>query len=401
VDDADMEVTKHAQFDAGDLPPVLCCEQTVQGWRGLTADGVILNVNGNTIPDSLSIVQNGTAIGVRAVPRPANDGAIDRYLQHFDRASALMRSNQSVAALVEVDAALATASTTTARFNRGLILLQLGRWPEGFDEYQHCEYLSSFLRPLARTALDLGLRRWRGEDIAGKRLLLVHDHGFGDTIMMLRFVPQLKAMGADVVLMVPPELERLASQFGQVEGDMKEGDYFCSFLALLHVLRVTPDKICTAPYLRPDEKLIRKWRRTARGRKHNKIGIAWAVGQQYDGDYPRSLPLDLVTSSLGRTSGLISVQKQGGAEADRLGVKCFQFADFADCAALMSLLDEIVTIDTAALHLAGAIGHPRITALLSHWSSWRWLSPLYQNVQFCRQDAPGDWASALAKRCCR
>ena len=74
------------------------------------------------------------------------------------------------------------------------------------------------------------------------------------------------------------------------------------------------------------------------------------------------------------------------------------FDDFADCAALMSLMDEIVTVDTAAVHLAGAIGHPKITLLLSRWHSWRWQMPLYPNVCVCVQASEGDWDSAFTQR---
>lgn len=80
-------------------------------------------------------------------------------------------------------------------------------------------------------------------------------------------------------------------------------------------------------------------------------------------------------------------------------VNTFSFRDFEDAAAFMVLMDEIVTVDTAAAHVAGSIGHPRITLLLPWWSSWRWRSdyPLYANMRICQQSAPGDWASALAK----
>jgi hypothetical protein len=82
-----------------------------------------------------------------------------------------------------------------------------------------------------------------------------------------------------------------------------------------------------------------------------------------------------------------------------MGVNTFAFRDLDDAAAYMALMDEIVTVDTATAHVAGSIGHLRITLLLSHWSSWRWRSdhPLYQNMRVCQQDAPGDWVSALAK----
>ena len=63
----------------------------------------------------------------------------------------------------------------------------------------------------------------------------------------------------------------------------------------------------------------------------------------------------------------------------------------------MLQMDVIVSVDTAALHLAGAIGHPKVYGLLSHWSSWRWIARWYDNGRLCRQSSDGDWASALAQ----
>jgi hypothetical protein len=94
---------------------------------------------------------------------------------------------------------------------------------------------------------------------------------------------------------------------------------------------------------------------------------------------------------------LHSVQTQGAEEAQALGVRVHQLEDFYACAALMLAMDRIVSIDTAALHLAGAIGHPRVDGLLSHWASWRWVAPWYSNVRLCRQTSNGDWSSALAQ----
>jgi ADP-heptose:LPS heptosyltransferase len=48
----------------------------------------------------------------------------------------------------------------------------------------------------------------------------------------------------------------------------------------------------------------------------------------------------------------------------------------------MMQMDEIVTVDTAAAHLAGAIGHPNVTLMLSQWHSWRWHNnPFYPHVR--------------------
>jgi ADP-heptose:LPS heptosyltransferase len=101
---------------------------------------------------------------------------------------------------------------------------------------------------------------------------------------------------------------------------------------------------------------------------------------------------------LGHDVELHSVQTQGAEQAEQLGVTTHEFEDFADCAQTMLAMDEIISVDTAALHLAGAIGHPRVTGLLSYWSSWRWVARWYDNVTLLRQSVDGDWTSALAQR---
>jgi ADP-heptose:LPS heptosyltransferase len=86
-------------------------------------------------------------------------------------------------------------------------------------------------------------------------------------------------------------------------------------------------------------------------------------------------------------------------------------ADFADTAAIVSLLDLLITVDTGPAHIAGALGRP-VWLLLPQRSEWRWLrdradSPWYPGVmRLFRQppDAPS-WdgeirtvAAALASR---
>ena len=86
----------------------------------------------------------------------------------------------------------------------------------------------------------------------------------------------------------------------------------------------------------------------------------------------------LLIDALPIDAELYSLQAQSADEAQAFGVQITELEDFADCAALASLMDEVICVDTAALHVAGAIGHQRVTALLSHWVSWRWRdNPFY------------------------
>jgi ADP-heptose:LPS heptosyltransferase len=75
--------------------------------------------------------------------------------------------------------------------------------------------------------------------------------------------------------------------------------------------------------------------------------------------------------------------------------------DFADTAALISNLDLILGVDTAVVHLAGAMGKP-VWIMLPAIPDWRWLlvredSPWYPTAKLLRQKAPDDWAGVLSR----
>jgi hypothetical protein len=366
--------------DLPELDPVIFHELTDYGWRGLTQQGEVLEVKSadhvtiDTVPSEIIVACAGKRIGRRAV---RNDIAvnIDDYLAHFNAVVSLYKGNRAAEALIESDAALKAAPTLRAKFNRAMILLALGRWAEGFDEYWQCEQQAPFMRPQVRAALDRGLKPWSGESLSGKRLLLQHAHGFGDSLMMLRYLPTLRALGADVVMDVPPPLERLAQQCGSLASESEGADFFCPMLHLLRMLHVIPDAVDGRPYLAADKP--QAWPRCEQlGRQEGtpaprRVGIAWSIGTPSDGDYPREIPLAELVVALGNAD-LHSVQIQDADEARALGVHVHEFEDFADCAALMMTMDEIVTVDTAALHLAEG---RRLTVLLRPRTSRRPLIP--------------------------
>ena len=385
------------------LDPVIAHERTDYGWRGLTAQGEVLEVkqaNGHAIevPVEIVVARNGIPIGRRKVSneRPLS---IDNYLVHFNRVVGYYRANDLAQAMLESDLTLAIAPTLRAKFNRAMVLLAAGQWQEGLAEYWQCEQEPPFMRPQVQAALGEGMRPWLGEDLKGKSILLMHAHGFGDSIMMLRYVPVLRARGAEVYLKVPEELERLAAQQDAlIVGQLIDVDYFCPLLHLLHFLKVIPDGVIgRGSYLEVEQTDVLRWHENVISEK-KKIGVAWSIGKPSLGDYPREIELEPLVDVLrggGEDVDIHSVQTQGRDEAVKLGVKTHYFEDFADCAALMMAMDEIVSVDTAALHLAGAIGHPRVFGLLSHWASWRWVAPWYENIEFRRQPAEGDWLGAL------
>jgi hypothetical protein len=361
------------------LSDYVAAEPTAIGWRGLTQSGEIHEVRS----------ASGMPAGV------SSRSIVAEYQQHHDRAVELFWQQRLDEALSEIDAAMALAATGRAAWNRSQILLALGRWREGLAEYERRFEPFTLMKPEMAAAAER-LPRWHGEPLEGKRLLVIAEQGFGDQIMMLRFVRAMCANGAAVGLMLPSELKRLASRLATVD-DGSSADFYVPIMSLLHELQQTPGTIPRGTYLTVEPQLTGKWIKRWGERPGRKVGIAWSTAIRMPSDFKRAIPLAQLVGALGGPDGLVSVQTQEREEAEQLGVTTFDFEDFADCAALMMTLDKIVTVDTAAVHLAGAIGHPNVTMLLSHVHSWRWLAPWYPNVRFCRQRTEGDWASALAQ----
>jgi ADP-heptose:LPS heptosyltransferase len=75
------------------------------------------------------------------------------------------------------------------------------------------------------------------------------------------------------------------------------------------------------------------------------------------------------------------------------------FTDLADTAAVLAMLDLVISVDTSIAHLAGAMG--KVVALLLPFASdFRWLldrgdSPWYPTMRLYRQPAIGDWDTPL------
>jgi ADP-heptose:LPS heptosyltransferase len=101
----------------------------------------------------------------------------------------------------------------------------------------------------------------------------------------------------------------------------------------------------------------------------------------------------------------VSVQKEvSGPQAELLrayGVTQLGqgFTDLADTAAVLAMLDLVISVDTSVAHLAGAMGKA-VALLLPFAPDFRWLldrtdSPWYPTMRLYRQPAIGDWHTPL------
>ena len=291
-----------------------------------------------------------------------------------------------------------------ARWNLGFTQLLLGDYAQGWLNYEWRHQPAGRLRQFEEP-------RWDGRPVPDQPLRLWNEQGLGDAIQFARFIPAAQARGAQVQLETAPPLERLfASLACRLIAPSSSLRNACQMplLSLPALLETRLDTIPPAPYLTATATHRRKFRALLAEtlpRGDLRVGLAWSGNPHHARDRQRSLPPRLIPSLTGALHGelpgvsFVSVQR--GAPPS--GVVTFDdhIADFADTAGLMANLDLIVSVDTAAAHLAGAIGLP-VWLLLSYAPDFRWLldredSPWYPTMRLFRQRRLGDWSHLLAR----
>lgn len=338
--------------------------------------------------------------------RQAAELAADRFQPWHNLGNALLDQHQPEAAIAAFDRALALAPEDAAsRVHRAQALLLLGRYAEGFVEYEWRWRLPATLT--LRGGLTTPL--WDGAPLAGRRLLLYAEQGFGDTLQFARFVPMAAQRGGRIILDVPPALHRLlsglpgAAQVSRQDAPAPDHDLRLPLMSLPHALGVTVETLPAAPYLPvPDPG---PWAGRLAHLSGRKVGLAWKALAEKRGSALRSAPLAAL-SPLFALPGIswISLQKDVPAEDRPLPPHMpdvsGHLGDFADTAALIAGLDLVVTVDTAVAHLAGAMGKP-VWVMLPAGCDWRWLmaredSPWYPTARLFRLTREAGWAGIAA-----
>jgi tetratricopeptide (TPR) repeat protein len=309
-----------------------------------------------------------------------------------------------------------------AHCNRAVLLLRCGRFAEGFAEYEW----RWRTRPPKSPPRDFPQPPWNGEDIRDATIMLHAEQGFGDTLQFCRYAPLVARRCGKVYLEVPRALLRLLRQSLGAENleviprladfpathALPRTDYHCPLLSLPRVLGTSlVDVPADIPYLAADAAQAAAWSQRLADLPGRKVGLVWAGLPQYADDAHRSLPLERL-APLGGVAGVTFISLQTGAPAGQAAVPppgltlhdaSAGLRDFADTAALVAALDLVISVDTAAAHLAGALG-TKVWLLNRFDTDWRWLidraaSPWYPTVRIFRQPRRGDWDSVLAHVC--
>ncbi|HVT87836.1 MAG TPA: tetratricopeptide repeat protein [Tepidisphaeraceae bacterium] len=263
-------------------------------------------------------------------------------------------------------------------------------------------------KELGLTIQNFAQPRWDGSDLNGRRILLYAEQGFGDAIQFVRYVPMVQAQGGRVILAVAGELVRLMKQLPDVKQIVAHGDAMpafdlqCPLLSLPGIFKTKLDTIpVRVPYLQAKNDHSR-WRKRMGEVNKKKIGLVWAGRPEHRNDANRSLKFRQLAPILDDKFIFYSLQKGPASEQARttnLIDWTNEIKDFADAAGLMENLDLIITVDTAAAHLAGAMGKV-VWVLLPFLPDWRWMmkredSPWYPTMRLFRQPTIGDWETPI------
>lgn len=292
-----------------------------------------------------------------------------------------------------------------AHVNLAIALLFDGQLEEGFEEYEW-RLKPPFSNPVSRAA-----PLWDGLVDPNGTLLLYAEQGFGDIIQFARYIPFIAKEGMRVVVQCPAALEDLLQGVEGVASTSRTDEPLpphtaqLPLLSLPRLFETRIDRIPkNIPYLQVPFGRSRAWQKRLNDMGETiKVGLRWAGNPANTEDRHRSIPLFRFAGLAGMEQvTFISLDNAPIREEDA-GTACqiglvdvsSELTDFVETAALIANLDMVIAVDTAVLHLAGALGRPA-WALLRHSPHWPWLldrndSPWYPSLHLFRQERAGDW----------
>ncbi len=310
-----------------------------------------------------------------------------------------------------------------ARLNRALARLKLGRFDDGWPDYEARKSARGNYVPRA-----LPLPEWRGQSLRDKKLLIYAEQGLGDQIMFASCVPDvLTAVKSCMIECAPPLVPLFRRSFpsaaleSQAQGDAGLArlaqaagiDYQVAIGSLPAQFRKrNSDFPRHAGYLHADAARIDYWRNRLDALGPGlKIGISWSGGAPSTRGASRSTRLAEWLPILQQAAchfvnlqyGNVGDELQAISRERQIVIHDWPEAieNYDETAALVTALDLVISVQTALVHLAGALGKP-VWVILQAACEWRYggqgeTMPWYPGVRLLRQPRPGDWHSVVMR----
>ena len=338
---------------------------------------------------------------------------------HYNRGKVLNGNKQIEEALASYDKAIEfNFDFAEAHHNKSLSLLLLGKFEEGFREYEWRWKTQNF------TSKKIRSKKPEWTTGARQRVLVWAEQGVGDEVMFGTLLQDFKAHCTELIVEAD---ERLLPLY---QRSMPEGITFVPRQSVVpeHAYDSQISMASLCQYLRNDEAHFLQARkaylkndpqRCHRIRDELQLqagrlvcGISWH-SQNTDIGASKSIALKELIRHLDLPECQWVNLQYGDMNAEiakvnaELGVEILQCPsvdnrqDMDGLASLIDACDVIVSISNTTVHLAGALGK-EVHVMLPFCADWRWLhnrsdSIWYPHVHLHRQPTPGDWDSVFAQ----
>jgi hypothetical protein len=296
-----------------------------------------------------------------------------------------------------------------AIFNSAWDLLKEGDLIGGYKALESGRKIGVYAKPDINTTKP----QWNGvENIKNKTILFHCECGLGDEIMQVRFVKELKNLGANVVVGCNKSLMSIFNRIPEISAVVDKEvsgsvyhDYWVPSMNAVDIIGIDYNHLSGSPYLTADPRYIKKWSKLIKSDKF-KIGIRWAGNICYEQELFRTIPADkLIEATTFDNIQLYSLQR----DDDRINLPnhVIDLGDFMntweDTAGIMKNLDLIISSCTSIPHFAGALGvQTWVVIAVANYYSWALLktdygTPWYDTVKIFKQKKFQDWDYPLNK----
>lgn len=297
-----------------------------------------------------------------------------------------------------------------SNWHRTMLTLLIGDFQRGLPGYEYRWRLANEEKPR-----NFAQPLWLGDaDIRGKTILLYAEKGFGDTIQFVRYVNQVKALGAKVILEVQVPLISLLSAYPEAEKVVAKGEplppfeYQCPLMSLPLAFKTEVTSIpALKRYISASPERAARWAAKVKHGDLPRVGIAWSGNIRQSNDQNRSMDLETLSPLISGTNAQFYSLVKDIRGADQTLLRSLsnitdlstQLSDFAETAAIIENMDLVITVDTSVAHLACAMGK-QTWIMLSFVPDWRWLlnrtdSPWYPSARLFRQPVFNDWDTVI------
>jgi hypothetical protein len=305
--------------------------------------------------------------------------------------------------------------SAAAHMGLGELLLSLGDYLPGWMEYAWRNKLDQARGTLPK----MTAAAWNGMRIPEGRILLVADQGFGDMIQFARYIPRVRERVPNLIIGWGPEVTALLGDHPDIAAciprwaDVPPHDAYVLLSSLPQIFGTELHSIpWSGPYMAMKPDRIARWRQrldAACRPGRLRVGIAWSGRPTHPNNARRSLRLQALAPILAHRDIEFVVLQKPFPEEDRafaatcpnLHIISDELESFAETGAVIAGLDLVLAVDTAVVHLAGAMG-AEAWVLVPEPADWRWLvgredCVWYPSLRLFRQETPADWAPVIAR----